>query len=224
MFLGHFGVAFAGKRAAPSVSLGTLFLAVQFADLLFFPLVLSGVEHFRIVPGYLAASAFEFYDYPVSHSLLGLAVWGILFAAVYALSHKGPAVAAVVLAIGVVSHWFLDVVVHAPDVPVMPKGPYLGLVLWGSIRATVVLEVGLLGLGLFLYLRGTRAMNRTGTVALWALVALIVAIWLGSLFGPPPPNVRMVAWSSLALWLFVPWGYWIDRHRAMVQARQEARP
>jgi hypothetical protein len=34
MFLGHYGVGFAGKRAAPRISLGGWFLAVQLVDLL----------------------------------------------------------------------------------------------------------------------------------------------------------------------------------------------
>ena len=34
MFIGHFAVAFAAKRTAPTVSLGTLFLACQLADLI----------------------------------------------------------------------------------------------------------------------------------------------------------------------------------------------
>ena len=36
MFIGHFGLAFGAKKAAPAVSLGSLFLACQLADLLWF--------------------------------------------------------------------------------------------------------------------------------------------------------------------------------------------
>ena len=72
MFIGHFGLGFAGKRAVPSVSLGTLFLAVQFADGLWPLLLLLGVEHVRIAPGTMKLSPFDFYDYPWSHSLVAL--------------------------------------------------------------------------------------------------------------------------------------------------------
>jgi hypothetical protein len=34
MFIGHFGVGFGAKAAAPKTSLGALFLAAQFVDLL----------------------------------------------------------------------------------------------------------------------------------------------------------------------------------------------
>lgn len=32
--------------------------------------------------------------------------------------------------------------------------------------------------------------------------------------GPPPPNVRTLAFSALAVWIFVPWAWWIDRKSA----------
>ncbi len=60
MFLGHFGLAFGGKKAAPTLSLGLLFLAVGWADLLFFPLTLLGIEHFRIAPGATAVTPMDF--------------------------------------------------------------------------------------------------------------------------------------------------------------------
>ena len=51
MFIGHFGLGFGAKKAAPAVSLGTLFAAGQFADLLWPTLVLIGVEHVEVQPG-----------------------------------------------------------------------------------------------------------------------------------------------------------------------------
>jgi hypothetical protein len=44
---------------------------------------------------------------------------------------------------------------------------------------------------------------------------VLPGIWLVALLGPPPPSESALAWSALAAWLFVPWGYWIDRHRAV---------
>jgi membrane-bound metal-dependent hydrolase YbcI (DUF457 family) len=223
MFLGHFGLGLAGKRLAPAVSLGTLFLATQWADLLFFPLALAGIEHFRIRPGATLVTPLDFYDYPLSHSLLGLAVWGILLGGVYYVLHKSR-LGALVLALGVVSHWFLDVLMHRPDMPVLPRGPYLGLALWNSVPWTIAAEALVFGAGTAVYLKTTRAVDRTGTWALWSLLVLLPLIWIASLFGPPPPDESAVVYSGLALWLFVPWGWWIDRHRAIVSDRGEARP
>ncbi len=215
MFLGHFGLGMAGKRFAPALSLGALFLAVQWADLLFFVLCLAGVEHFRIAPGATVMTPMDFDDYPWSHGLVALAVWGlVLGAAVYVISRRRAA--AVVFGLGVVSHWFLDALVHRPDMPVLPHGPYVGLGLWNSPVLTIAAEALVFGLGLAVYLRFTRPADRTGTWALWGLVAFLVAAWAGSVAGGPPPNERAVEWMGVAMWLLVPWGYWIDRHRAIV--------
>ncbi|MGH9368171.1 MAG: hypothetical protein ACRD3M_10910, partial [Thermoanaerobaculia bacterium] len=53
-----------------------------------------------------------------------------------------------------------------------------------------------------------------GTWALGSLLVALCAVWLAALFGPPPPSEKVIASSALLGWLFVPWGYWVDRHRA----------
>ncbi|MEP6993125.1 MAG: metal-dependent hydrolase [Acidobacteriota bacterium] len=218
MFLGHFGLGFAGKRVAPALSLGTLFLAVQFADLLFWVLALLGVEHFRIQPGATRMTPMDFSDYPISHSLAGLLVWGLFIGGAYWLLRRDR-VAALVLGAGVLSHWILDALVHRPDMPLWPGGgPRVGLSIWDRPAPTVVLELLVYGLGLAIYLKTTRAVDRTGNWALWSLVVFLAATWIASIAGPPPPNERVVEWSGLAMWLFVPWGWWIDRHRTIVAA------
>lgn len=212
MFIGHFGAGFAAKRVAPSVSLGTLFLAVQFADGLWPLLLLLGVEHVRIVPGVTKVSPLDFYDYPISHSLLALAGWGVLLGGAHLLLRNNLR-GAVVLAAGVVSHWVLDFLVHRPDMPVLRGGPYLGLGLWNSVPATVLAEVGIFGGGLALYLTVTRAKDRIGAWALWILAGFLSVLWIASILAPPPPGVTPIAVSGLAMWLTIPWAYWIDRHR-----------
>jgi len=214
LFLGHFGLGFAGKKLAPALSLGALFLAVQLADLLFWILVLLGVEHFRIAPGATAVTPFDFYDYPWSHGLAALAVWGLVLGSFIYIGRRHR-VAAVVFGLGVVSHWFLDAFVHRPDMPVFLRGPYAGLGLWNSVPLTVAAELLVFGGGIAIYARTTRATDRTGKWAFWSLVVFLVAAWVASIAGPPPPTERVVVWSGLAMWLFVPWGYWIDRHRAV---------
>ena len=212
MFVGHFGGAFAGKRIAPRVSLGTLFLAFQWADLLWPVLLLAGVEHVRGVPGLIPTNPYDFYDYPWSHSLVALAGWGLLFALLH-LRRRRDGVAAVVLGLGVVSHWALDALMHRPDMPILPAGPYVGLGLWRSVAATVVIEGAIYAGGIGLYLSATRAKDRTGVWALWALIVLLGAMWGSSVGTTTPFDERKVAWGSLSMWLVVAWAYWIDRHR-----------
>jgi hypothetical protein len=77
MFIGHFGVGFGAKKYAPGISLGMLFLAAQFLDLLWPTLLLMDIEHVSISPGITKLTPLDFYDYPISHSLLTVTGWGI---------------------------------------------------------------------------------------------------------------------------------------------------
>jgi len=212
MFVGHFGVGLAAKRAAPRVSIGTFFLAVQWADLLWPILLLAGAEHVRIVPGLIKLCALDFYDYPWSHSLAALVVWGILFGAIHWIVRRDLATA-FILGLCVVSHWVLDVLMHRPDMPVLPRGPYVGLGLWNSVPGTLIVEGLVYAAGITLYVRTTRPKDRVGMWALWLLVGLLSALWIGSLFGSLPPSVRILALSGFFGWILLPWAYWIDRHR-----------
>jgi hypothetical protein len=215
MFIGHYALGFGAKRYAPEVSLGALFLACQFADLLWPTLVLLGVEFVRIEPGATAVTPLDFIYYPYSHSLTAMLAWAAVVTFAYSslrASVRWPSLA--VVASLVVSHWFLDLVVHRPDMPLTVYGTlYLGLGLWNSLPGTVLLELLLLALGVRLYTRATVARDRQGTAGLWALVLLLLAIYAAVLFGPPPFDVRAVAWTGQAMWLLVGLGYWVDRHR-----------
>ncbi|HEU5299248.1 MAG TPA: metal-dependent hydrolase, partial [bacterium] len=129
MFLGHYAVAMGAKRAAPAIGLGTLILAAQWADLLWPVLLLAGVERVEIVPGITALSPFDFVHYPITHSLLGIAVWGALFGLLYVRRSKAPRLGWI-LGLTVVSHWVLDFLVHRPDLPLAPGAMRVGLGLW----------------------------------------------------------------------------------------------
>jgi hypothetical protein len=212
MFLGHFGVALAAKRAAPRASLGTLVFAAQFADLLWPILLLFGVERVRIVPGLLPASPLDFVSYPVSHSLVAQLGWGALVGAAYFLICRSVPRAAIV-GLVVPTHWLLDFISHRPDMPIFPGGGRFGLGMWNSVPVTVVVEYALFAAGVAIYLSATRARDRTGKPAFWALIALLAVLFPASLFGPPPPSPRVLAWSAMAIWLTVPWAAWADRHR-----------
>ena len=219
MFVGHFGLGFGAKRAAPAMSLGTLFLACQFADLLWPTLVLLGIERVEIEPGATAMTPLNFVSYPYSHSLVALCVWGLAVGIVYALVRRARGLAALTLVLLVISHWVLDVVTHRPDMPLTLNGPArLGLGLWFSIPGTLAVELAVFGAGLVFYLRATTARDRIGSIGLWSLVAFLLIVYLASSFGPPPPSATAVAWSAEAMWLLIVWGYWVDNHR-MVRSR-----
>jgi len=214
MFLAHFALALAAKPAAPRASLGVLVAAAQFPDLLWPFLLLAGVEQVAIAPGDTAFTPLRFVSYPISHSLLTVLMWALLWAVAYYVTRGDRRGACAVLLL-VASHWLLDAVAHRSDLPLSPwNDARVGLGLWNSVQLTLALELLMLGAGAVVYLRSTAPADRTGRFAIWALLALLVLIEFGTLLGPPPPSTEAVAWAALALWLVVLWAAWADRHRA----------
>jgi hypothetical protein len=213
MFIGHFATAYAAKRLAPRVSLGTLFAAAQLPDLVWPWLVLAGVEHATIAPGDTAFTPMRFDSYPISHSLLAVAAWGAAFGAVH-FWRKRRLRDAIVLAALAVGHWVLDFVSHRPDMPLWPGGPRLGLGLWNSVPATIAIELAMLAAGLWLALSATRARDAVGRWGFAGLAALLLLIYAANVTSPPPPSVEAVGWvGAIGGLLFVALAGWVDRHR-----------
>lgn len=215
MFIGHFAVGFAAKRAAPRANLGTLFAAAQWLDLLWPVFLLLDLEHVRIEPGNTALTPLDFYDYPWTHSLAAVAGWSVAFALVH-FALKRRARDAAILGLLVASHWVIDLLVHKPDLPLWPGGPLVGFGLWNQPSVAILLEVALFAAGFLVYVRCTRPRDAIGRFGLAALALLLLAIHSGNLFGLPPPSVEMIAVAGNAQWLFVLLAFWVDRHREPV--------
>jgi hypothetical protein len=213
MFLGHIALALAAKRATPRVSLATLFLAAQWADVLWPIFLALGIERVRIQPGTTPFTPLDFVSYPYSHSLLALVVWGMLFGVIYRAVAGGRNTLWVLAAL-VISHWVLDWVTHRPDMPLYPGSAKYGLGLWNSVPATLVVEGLMYVAGLTIYLRATRARDRIGRWGFFSLAATLVVIYLASAFGPPPPTIQALWMTALAgAVLLMLWAWWADRHR-----------
>ena len=219
MFIGHYALALAAKRAAPRASLGALFAATSLADLLWPVFLLLGWEQAHIVPGPNPFLTLWLDSIPISHSLVTLIGWGALFGLVYRARTPDDR-GGVVIALLVVSHWVLDFVTHRPDMPLYPGGGGLGLGLWNSVLGTVVTESVMFATGLWLYAAGTRARDRTGSYGFWALIAVLMLSYAASLFSPPPPSRTALAVGGIIFgWLFVAWAWWGDGHRESVIRR-----
>ena len=215
MFLGHFAVAIAAKKIDRLPSLGTYILAAQFLDLLWPVFLLVGAEIVLIDPGNTAFTPLDFVSYPFSHSLVAVVIWAALFGLVYFLV-KRTSRAALVLSLVVVSHWLLDFITHRPDLPLgLNETTKVGLGLWHYKWLTVAVELLLFGLSAYGYTRDTRPLNRTGQYAWWGLLLFLLLIYIMNALGDPPSNAEAIGYAGLAQWLFVIWGYWIDRNRQL---------
>jgi len=214
VFVGHFAVGLAAKRIAPAVSLGTLVLAAMLADLLWCVFMIAGIEHVEFRPAMGAANYFQASDIAMSHSLLMNAVWASLLTAAYFLRRR-HAKGAFILFAAALSHWLLDWIAHRPDMPLAPATQSrLGLGLWASIPATLVVEGGFWLLAIILYIRVARPKGRTGVFAFWIVVTILTLAWYGNISGPPPRDPHTAPYFSLTFFsLAVAWAYWMNRLR-----------
>jgi hypothetical protein len=213
VFIGHYALGLATKRLEPRMPLWVLLAAPQVLDLLWPIFVLVGIEQVEVAPGDTAFTPLRFVSYPWSHSLVMSIVWGVALGVILRVQGASLRGTGLVVAL-VVSHWVLDVASHRADMPLWPGGgPLLGLGLWRSVPATLVVEIGMYAAGIVLYAGATTSKDRTGTWAYVALVAFLFVAYVANVLGPPPPSATAVAVSAFALWLIPPWGVWIERHR-----------
>ncbi len=214
MFIGHFALGLAAKRAAPRTSIGSLTLAAVFLDALWPLFLLLGVERAAISP--VSSNSFLFLNftyYPISHSLVMAVVWSVVFALFYKWRTQYSR-GALWVGLLVLSHWVLDFMVHVPDLPLWPGGPRVGLGLWNYPVVTIVIESAMFLAGVWIYASMTRARNRIGRAALGAYVIVLAALYVADgCSKSPPPNIPVVALTAIVAWIFAPWAYWIDYNR-----------
>jgi membrane-bound metal-dependent hydrolase YbcI (DUF457 family) len=177
--------------------------------------VLTGLERVEIEPGNTAFTPMNFVYYPYSHSLAMAAVWSVVLGLVYFAFTKYRT-GAFAVSLGVISHWFLDLIVHRPDLPLYPGGTAkFGFDLWNSIPGTIIVEVAMFAIGVYIYARMTRAKDRIGSYGLWAYVIVLLLSYTGNILSPPPPSAMAVAAFTPIVWIFVVWPAWVDKHRAV---------
>jgi len=213
MFIGHFAVGYGSKRFAPRAPLWALVAAPLLADILWTVFLLTGWEHARIAVGDTRFTPLDLYDYPWSHSLVMLMVWGAVLGGAYFLWKREWAGVAAIW-IGVVSHWVLDWITHRADMPLYPGGPKFGLGLWNSIAATMVVETVMLVAGVWVYATATRARDWIGRYLFWGYVVALMVFYVADRFGGPPESMREIAWTGvIATVVMLGWAGWFDAHR-----------
>lgn len=184
MFIGHWAPALLAAAVSPRAPrLGSLFVAGQLVDWGFFGLSIAGVERMRIEPGATVMNSMDLYHMPYTHSLLGSAVLALAFAAILMLWRRDLAAAMIGGAV-VLSHWLLDLLVHRPDLTLAGSPPKLGLGLWNYPVIEMPLELGLIGIGGWLYLRNTKGPVGPPLVLIAVLLLLQAFNW----FAPEPES------------------------------------
>ncbi|MBO2536869.1 permease [Rummeliibacillus suwonensis] len=152
MFAGHFGIAAAAKGKANRLPLWSLIVSSQLLDIVFLLLFLMGIEGFgaTIEGGKGTVIRAEY-----SHSLLNAILLSVV--AGYLASRRWGKNSGIVIGSVTFSHWILDLIVHVPDLPILPGNignfQYLGFGLWQYPFISMLLEGLIVLVGAIIYIR-----------------------------------------------------------------------
>lgn len=191
MVAGHFGLAAGVKKIAPRLPLWSLLVATFFLDIIFVFFSAGGLEKINPVdpsnPNLYGGSLIHaFY----THSLVGALLLSLLagLLAGWKWGQRGG----IVIGAVVFSHWILDLLVHRPDLPILPGNlgnlPLLGLGLWQYPAVSAIIELVLVAGGAWFYYRtamqtalasanqpGQRRRAITSTIGVTVLLLLLLA-------------------------------------------------
>jgi hypothetical protein len=221
MFVGHYAASLALKSLDKRVSLGLLFIGVQLVDILFFPFVLMGIERFELVERFTESTHFNLVYMPYTHSLVGSTLWAVLVFGLFMLLNKSikenKVKVAILLGISVLSHWFLDLIVHTPDLPLLTdSSPKLGFGLWNNALLTYSLEAVLLLGTLVYYMKSTKSHAGKGHYAMPIFVAFLLLANIANIFAPfdKSQTETLVAVSAIVAYgIFAGLAFWLDKKR-----------
>jgi hypothetical protein len=213
MFIGHFGVGLAAKKASPEIPLPILFIACQLLDFIWPILTVTGLESAAIHHSLPTFNGLDLLSVPYSHSLGMSVIWSVVFGSVVWAVRRSWRAAWITAAV-VFSHWILDYVTHIPDLPLWFGPEKVGLGLWKSVMATFVIESAIFAAGIYLYVQAKGRLQKKQARAFWSMIAFLFVFYLSYVFGPQPPDTESgmaVAGPAFALWLIIVWAWYADR-------------
>ncbi|MCR9066172.1 MAG: hypothetical protein NXI00_19530 [Cytophagales bacterium] len=219
MFVGHYAAAFALKGKEKRASLGMLFIATQFVDILFFPFAVIGIEQLNFVPEFTAVNNFDLAFMPYTHGLLASCLWAAFFYFIYykyiSKNEADRKSVAIVMALGVLSHWFADLIAHTPDLPIIYGEPKLGFGLWRNKDLTFITEAFLLIFSVWYYQRKTKTKKKYGNYAASGFASiLILANYLNFYVLPQDSDLINLTISAIASYfIFAGLAWWVDGQR-----------
>jgi hypothetical protein len=218
MGIGHAAVALGAARATPRVNAGVLIFAAFLADFLLGIFAALGMEQAHIPPDFRTRHYLTF-TFPYSHGMVALMAWGLLFGAVCCWVDRQDRVRAFwVIAALVFSHFLLDGLVHAPELPLLGESsPKVGLALWNHMGLELTLETLMALTGLIIYwrLKGGTRVTRWGMAAF--VVLLTALTWIQLVSTAAPTNSELIGSWILAPVVFSAIPYAFDRRRVAAQ-------
>ncbi len=186
MFIGHFAPAMVAAVHKDAPSLPVLMVAGQLVDWAFFTFALLGVESMRITPGMTVMNPMDLYHMPYTHSLVGGIAWAAAFGIIVSFWWKNRTASLLAAAV-VLSHWFLDVLVHAQDMTIAGNPPKLGFGLWNYPAIEMPMEIAMTMGALWFYASRTGGWRRPITILAVAMLAVQAYNW----FAPPPTEMSL---------------------------------
>ena len=219
MFVGHYSASFLAKGLDRHLPLWLLFVAVQLIDILWAIFILAGVEKVRIVPAFTRSNDIDLYFMPYTHSLPGAVGWSVLAFVLYYLlrrrDYSRRMIGAILIGSAVLSHWVLDVLVHTPDLPLFDNSNKIGFGLWNYPEIELPLELLLLFVGFWFYVRSTSAVSASGHYAMGIFVIVLAALQLIMFFSPPPGSANIFAVTAFVSYAaFAAVAFWLERFRS----------
>ena len=223
MFIGHYGFALAVKKYRPKISLGLLFIAVQFMDVLFSLFVLLGIEKMRIIPGFTAYNPYDLYFMPFTHSLLGAVIWSTVFSFILLISvwwtDPNRKLYATAVAMAVFSHFLLDLPMHTADLPLSfsEGSEKIGFGLWNYKWLSLLAELSVFQIGVFLYLKSTKTFPGRNRFFASIFFSAMTILLFATPFLPSPVSPQAFAFQALTTYLGLALvADWIGRTRHSV--------
>lgn len=153
MIAGHIGAAAGAKRWAPNVPLWAMLVASFLIDILFGILWLFGKEDVSTLEGTDGGYGNLALEVDWSHSFFGTLFLCLVVLIIGARRWGGKG--GFVLSCVVFSHWFLDMIVHRMDMPIMPGNvgttPRIGLGMWDFPVFSMIMELLIVAGGAYLW-------------------------------------------------------------------------
>lgn len=189
MITGHFGLAAGVKKIAPRLPLWSLLLATFWLDVIFIIFSVFGLESFAPMDPANPAYGEVIINTHYTHSLVGALLISLITGWLASLRWQKDG--GIVIGAVVFSHWILDLLVHRPDLPLLPGNlgdlPLLGLGLWQYPRLSGALEFVLAMGGAILYWVGAAKLKRDQRQRAWtaSLVTgtLLLMLFISNIFG-----------------------------------------